>query len=350
MRIVLYNDRQTEREAMVRTMASIRNVTVEAYGDEAEAHAAILGESPQLMVVAVSARGGAEVVQRFRGSDVSGQAYLLAVFDAGMPSKEIPTLIAAGANDFMRRPVLESELIERVRAPERLLWWARNVGQPTLFGIDPPREVTGLQAWRNLGPLVATDFAQIAGRPVNAVEGWPASYSADLRCATVAMTMTQTQVEVRLSVVVDSAAQLWLKNEVLREPAATLGAIDDAVRELANTAGGCFKRPALAEGMVLTTGLPLTAPAPTREETINCWTLSIENSSVTMLLTCQVRRRGNQRLPASELTEGMVLLNDLRSRNGVLLASAGSRLTETTAAKLSQVLGARFYLDVSPGS
>jgi hypothetical protein len=163
------------------------------------------------------------------------------------------------------------------------------------------------------------------------------------------MSLTQVQVEVRLSVLVDSAAQTWLRNEVLREPAAPLGAIDDAVRELANTAGGCFKRPALSEGMVLTTGLPITGPAPSREEVTNCWALTIDNSNATVLLACQIRRRGNQRLPASELTEGMVLLNDLRSRNGVLLASAGSRLTETTAAKLSQVLGARFYLDVSPG-
>jgi hypothetical protein len=46
----------------------------------------------------------------------------------------------------------------------------------------------------------------------------------------------------------------------------------------------------------------------------------------------------------------MVLVHDVRNEGGVLLVPAGSRLTSTSAAKLAQMLGPRFFLEVAPAA
>jgi hypothetical protein len=43
----------------------------------------------------------------------------------------------------------------------------------------------------------------------------------------------------------------------------------------------------------------------------------------------------------------MVLVNDLCTEGGVLLVTAGSRLTSSTAGRLAQLLGERFVVEVA---
>jgi hypothetical protein len=82
---------------------------VEAAADEHAALAAIVRESAQVIVFSVPAKGGPDLVRRLKGADCSGQAYLLAVFDSGPTGKDIQNIIAAGAHDFLRRPVLDAD-------------------------------------------------------------------------------------------------------------------------------------------------------------------------------------------------------------------------------------------------
>jgi hypothetical protein len=122
------------------------------------------------------------------------------------------------------------------------------------------------------------------------------------------------------------------------------------LRELANTAGGALKRAALAENIALTTGIPFSeTPAPTLQAH-DCWTLKLDTDDGCLALVGEIRERANQRVAASKLSEGMILAHDVRNESGILLAPAGSRLTATTANKLAQMLGPRFFLEVAPAA
>jgi CheY-like chemotaxis protein len=323
---------------------------VEAVGDEQSALAAIIRERPNVVVFNVPAKGGVDLVRRLRAVDASGQMYLVAIFDASCSSKEIANVIDAGAQDFIRRPVTDAELAQRVRAPERVVRWARGLNKPAVFDLVAPVDVTGLLAWRTLGPLVADDLAQIAGSRFTVSEGWPQQFSGAVHRAVIPMSLAGDKLEVRVAVALDEQALSWLRESVLCDPSAGHDATDDALREFANTAGGALKRAALGEGVTLTTGMPINDTDAYAAATQSCWTLTLADRKACIAVLGEVRKIETLRVSATKLCEGMVLAHDVRSEGGVLLVPAGSRLTSTTASRLSQLLGPRFFLEVAPFS
>ena len=55
-------------------------------------------------------------------------------------------------------------------------------------------------------------------------------------------------------------------------------------------------------------------------------------------LIADARTRANRRVPARRLAEGMVVVKDVLNGAGVLLLPSGTRLTSTTAERLSRLL------------
>jgi len=273
----------------------------------------------------------------------------VALYDGTPAGREIAGVIDAGAHDFLRPPVLDAEFVERLKAPGRLIRWAHSLARPAVFDLSTPVDVTRLQAWKDLGALVAEDLSQIAGQRFAICRGWPTHFRHGLRSATIPMSLAGDQLEVRVSIVVDVSTLTWVRDALLGDANANDEATDDALRELANTAGGAVKRAALAENITLTTGLPSTDPSPLISDH-PCWTLTLSGGNASVVVVGEIRNRENQRVPASQLTEGMIIAHDVRNEGGILLVPAGSRLTDTTAAKLAKMLGPRFFLEVAPAA
>jgi len=349
MRIVLLNDKKSERDAMMRALPAA-TYRAEAVADEQAAVAAIVREPPQIMVFSVPTKGGVDLVRRLKAADASGQAYVMAVFDSAPSGKEISSILEAGVHDFVRRPVVDAELVGRLRAPGRLMRWARSVVRPDVFDLSAPVNVGALQAWKALGALAATDFAQVVGQSFLVHGGWPAHFCGELHSATIPMSLAGDQLEIRLSIVVDATMLKWMKETLLGDPTASTEATDDVLRELSNTAGGALKRAALSENVTLTTGIPSTDKAIRPPDKHACWTLTLEGGGPCLAVVGEIRTRENQRVAASALAEGMVLAFDVRNEGGMLLVPAGARLTSTTAAKLAGLLGPRFFLEVAPAA
>jgi DNA-binding response OmpR family regulator len=347
VRILLLDDKRTEREAMMRALLQGKH-RVEAVADVQGAMAAMTREAAQVIVFSVPHKGGAELVRRLSAADTSGQAYLVAIFEPSPSNAEIQHIVASGAHDFLRRPVQDAELIERINAPTRHLRWAHAIAKPAAFDFFAEVDVSRLQAWKNLGLLVADDLTQLAARAFTVSGGWPERLPGEGRGATIPMSLAGDQVEVRVSIAVDSTALHWLKTALLGDPAASNEAADDALRELANTAGGAFKRAALLENITFTTGLPRTEPNACVLGEHARWTLTIDGGDGCITLGAEIRKLANQRVSASNLSEGMVLVHDVRNDGGILLVPAGSRLTGTAAAQLGRLLGSRFFLEVAP--
>ncbi|HEY0463356.1 MAG TPA: hypothetical protein VGC79_04065 [Polyangiaceae bacterium] len=323
---------------------------VEAVADETAALAAIAREAPQIVVFSVPAKGGQDLARRLRGGENAAQTYLLAIVEATPVNKELSSLISAGVHDFMRRPFADVELLERVKAPERLLRWSRLVSKPCAFDFSPAFDVTSLRSWRSLGPLVAEDLGEMAGQPFAVSPGWPAHLAADAACAAIPMSLAGEQLELCLSIVADAGALAWVRRTLLGDPAANDVAVRDALRELANTAGGALKRAALGESITLTTGIPRDDSASRFPGKHQCWSLKLEDGVGCLAVVGEIRSRGNERISAAQLSEGMVLAHDIRGKGGVLIVPAGSRLTATSATRLAAMLGPRYFLEVAPAA
>jgi CheY-like chemotaxis protein len=323
---------------------------VEAVADETAALAAIAREAPQVVVFSVPTKGGQDLARRLRGGENAAEAYLLAVIEATPANKELSNLITAGVHDFMRRPFADVELLERVKAPERLLRWSRSVSKPCAFDFSAALDVGSLRSWRSLGSLVAEDLGEMAGQPFAVTPGWPAHLAADALCASIPMSLAGDQLELRLSLVADAAALAWLRATLLGDPAASDDAARDALRELANTAGGALKRAALGEGITLTTGIPRDDAASRFPGKHLCWSLKLEGGAGCLAVVGEIRSRSNERILAAQLAEGMILAHDIRSEGGVLIVPAGSRLTATSANRLAAMLGPRYVLEVAPAA
>lgn len=348
MRIVVLADQRAERDALTRMLAAHRRAEVIA--NEAAAIATIMREPPQIVVFSMPSRGGADLVRRLKGADSSGQAYLIALCDAAPSGRELGNMLEAGAQDFLRRPVIQAELLERLKSPARLVRWVKSLTTHAAFDLSAPVDVAGLRAWAQLGSVVATDFSEMAGAAFQIKKEWSSKIVGELRAATIPMSLAGDQLEVRVSIVVDAAGLEWLKANLLGDPGASDDVADDALRELANTAGGALKRAALIENVTLTTGIPTTEAMAVPAAHMASWTLAIEGSDACLALVGEIRQRSNQRLAASELSEGMIPAHDVRNEDGILLVPAGTRLTTTSAARLGKLLGPRFFLEVaSPG-
>jgi CheY-like chemotaxis protein len=321
---------------------------VEAVADEQSALAAISRQAPQVLVFSVPQKGGSDLARRLRAVENCSESYILAVLEAAPANKEITNLISAGVHDFMRRPFADTEWVERVKAPERLLRWSRSVSKPNAFDFSDALDVSSFRAWRSLGHLVAEDLQQMAGQPFAVSQGWPAHFAADPYTASIPMSLAGDQLQLRLSIAADTTSLAWLREVLLGDASANDAAARDALRELANTAGGALKRAAVAEGVTLTTGLPVDDSAARFPGSHNCWTLDLGGSAGSLAVVGEIRNLANERVSAANLIEGMVVAYDVRNQGGVLLVPAGTRLTSTSAARLANLLGPKFFVDVAP--
>jgi CheY-like chemotaxis protein len=318
---------------------------VEGVGSLKEALAAIARERPDVIVASIEPGGGADVVRQLRNA---GDAHILALIDGDRRPWDIPTLLAAGADGVMRAPIAEAELLARVKqSPRRMISRAQRMAAPAL-DRSAAAVVSGLQAWQNMGALAVNDIVQMVGEPLRVCDRAPSGFAGGLRGATIPMSLASANIEAHVSVVTDENGRHWLGRRLLGEERASEASLDDVLRELANVAGGALKRAALAESVILTTGLPLSNHAVRLTgHGVRCWTVTLEDGVERIAVVGELHHVETRRVPASGLREGMVLTCDLRSANGQLLVTAGSRLTNTTATRLAKLLGSRIFVEVA---
>jgi hypothetical protein len=205
-----------------------------------------------------------------------------------------------------------------------------------------------LHAWRQLPALAADDVGQVIGQNLSISENPPAAVAGGVHAAKLSLFAPQDAVEVRLHVIIEDSMLEWFRLTLLGDPATDEAATQDALRELANTAGGCLKRAALAEGLALTTGLPVDVSQPSVSDTARRFSLNVGTKRI--VLTAEVHDRPLLQVQAGDLSEGMVPVADVYSSDGRLLATAGSRLTETTVANITNALSPQHRIVVCSSS
>ncbi len=341
MGILVVDESAVDREAVAGLLQKGR-YRVDRAADLKAARAHVERELPQVVVLVWPREGGVDFIKFLRARE-SGQdrAHVLALLDKSQ--SDVRALFAAGVDDFAWRPCSPDELLARVDAPRRIGKWAgRTCGDEWRAYSDIRR----LRSCQQLGAIVAADLAQVVGQPLEISSG-SLSTARPLRGATIRMTLASEQTDLCISVLVEPSSLSALGAQLLGDAQAPESATDDILRELANAAGGAVKRMGLVEGITLTTGLPENVHAPALEsDRARFWVAAMKESGVRIAIVGEIQSHANKKIAASELREGMVVARDLCNEGGILLVAAGTRLTATTADRITRFLGKRVVVEV----
>ncbi|HEY1549889.1 MAG TPA: hypothetical protein VGG28_18800 [Kofleriaceae bacterium] len=311
-----------------------RGHTIDLHEHDA-AGAAIRARSPEVILAWLPDGESVAKLRDVSATDVAKTAFVIGILPDGAQDRVISSALAAGCHDVVRTPCSDEELVARVEVLERLRGWQ---GAKPATLAKPRAE--DARAWTFLGDVVADDLEVMVGKPLRVMRG--TGTVAAVRSASIPMVFARDHIELAISVAADAAACRWLGENLLGDAAAAPEALDDVLREIANTAGGAAKRAMLPEGVVLSIGIPVAGDARAAQTlaanpTARTWRIFLDDD-VSIVLVGEVRARPNQRIPARKLIEGMVLVTDVRNAAGVLLLPGGTRLTSTTAEKLGRLL------------
>jgi hypothetical protein len=161
----------------------------------------------------------------------------------------------------------------------------------------------------------------------------------------ISLTLAADHLQLQLGIGVDEHTREHL-TEMLLGGDATLEAICDALREMANTAGGAIRRAALDDGMSFAMGLPSNENVFASEKRRRGFAITDANG---LYFECVVTFSANMpmRVSVSDLREGMVIMSEVVDETGAVIVAAGSSLTQTSAERISAVLGCGTLVEIS---
>lgn len=269
-------------------------------------------------------------------------------------AKPTPATIEAafksGAEDFLRKPIVVEQLRGRI---ERMTYHRQCVAAAATRGEAESRsatsKITTLRAWGGFHFLAAEAVSGVTMLDL-AVTKAPVAASPAM-ASTMLLSVASEQVECRVAVDGDQQSLELLADAAVG--AHDRASIADLLGEIANNAGGVFMRAAFEEEIVLTTGLPVEIALSEVERQLSaadhsvvCW-VADPASGAQLRVRLAVRARRNAFVRVSALREGMVLVSDLKSAEGGVLLTAGTRVTSSTSERVRRMLDARPIVEVA---
>ncbi|HEX4455311.1 MAG TPA: hypothetical protein VH143_30840 [Kofleriaceae bacterium] len=284
--------------------------------------------------------GGAALVDYARRLDARHRHYVIVVCPRPRPS-EIIAFVEVGADDFTCTSASCEEMLARVDAPRRIRDWTARPMRTQTIRLRKLLELDGRRIWREIDSIVTTEIGEMLGL---ALEPEQRVDTAIRWCGAVPLTLNGEHVELQLGVGLADAGEEQFAQDVLGADA-TEAAIEDALREIANVAGGAVKRAALGDGLVMTIGLPTDDDVFAMANARRWASTTASGLRLTFAIAATPAQLRSMR--CGELHEGMVVAREIRDTAGHVVAAAGTRLTATTVERLVQVLGANACIEVA---
>jgi CheY-like chemotaxis protein len=339
MKVLIASSDATLRRRFANWLVSAHHTAVEA--EAASSACAALDGKPDVVIVDwMLAGGGAPLIKYMRGLDPRQHHYVIAICMRPQPS-DIAAFVAAGADDFAPASASREEVIARVEALARIRGWTAKLTQVRAIAFGETLDLDGLRVWREIDSIVATEVGEMLGATLRPE---PRSDGAIQWCGSVPLTLSADHVELLLGVGIAADANERFARDVLGTMAGE-AAIGDALREIANVAGGAVKRAALGDGLAMTIGLPtgddVFAVASARR-----WAATTP-SGLQLTFAIAATPSHVRLVRRCELREGMVLASDIHNAGGVLLVAAGTCLTSTTVERLERFLDVNERVEVS---
>jgi CheY-like chemotaxis protein len=337
VKILLAHGDATARHRFAQWLASAGHVVLEA--ETAAGASALLPRGADVVIADWHLPGGgAAFVKHLRSLATRDRHYLIVT--CGRPLEaEITAIFNAGADDLaITASMMRSELLGRVDGLKRVRGWG---GAAKSVEFGPLSDLDKVRAWRELDTIVSVELGEQLGTGLHAVDDAPREIAFS---GAVSLSLAVEKVELQLSIGIEREMVAAFGGALLDGDTSD-AMLADALRELANVAGGAIKRAAGNDAMAVTIGLPTNASV---EDASNARTWSATTSTglrlriAAVALPCKGRA-----LRRVELREGMVLAGDVRNQAGLLLVAAGTYLTSTTVDGLARTLDSNALVDVT---
>lgn len=312
-------------------------------------------DDPTLGDIAVALREGSDATYRSLvaivqadTSDARSAAYAAGADDVALGTAS-PRELADHIRSAERVVRLERRLRERVveleSALRRLALAARSRGQEVATtAAAPQRGGIGFlltNAWTDLERLMTGMCREYLQADYQPVVGGTAP--TDGRGATISLTDVENELRLELSFITSDASARAIAATICGDPSLVDDDIvRDVILELANSGMGAVKAAFLGEQFCFAGSLPKELSSFDAAKLLHGAEakriLTFRSDGAVVHAIVSVRHQGKTRVPLSRLKEGMVLAQDLVNDGGVLLARAGTRLTETTAHRLARLM------------
>ncbi|HEX4452328.1 MAG TPA: hypothetical protein VH143_15735 [Kofleriaceae bacterium] len=340
MKVILAHSDASTRRRFAQWLTSANHVVHEA-GNVAAACSLVSQGADVVIADWHLAGGGASFVKYVRSLDAQHRHYLVVTCGRAL-NHDITAVVAAGADDFaITSSVTQAEMLARVDGLKRARASAAIVGgsnKSVEFG--PLFDLDKVRAWRDVDAIIASELGEQLGAPLQAVVGpsSPVAYS-----GAISLSLANEKIELQLGIGIerDMVAPF---GAALLDGDTSEATLADALRELANVAGGAVKRGAVNDGVSFTIGLPSNAMVCDLPDTRSWYATT--SSGLRLRITAIAWASVPRSVRRADLREGMVLASDVRNAAGMLLVTAGTYLTSTTVNGLDRTLDANTPVEV----
>jgi hypothetical protein len=239
----------------------------------------------------------------------------------------------AGAVDVLRPSADADEIAGRV---------ANASASKTRPGTAPIRRA---KAWHDLEAIIARELGELLGTTLRAAS---AASRQLVHTSAIPLTSVTQRMSLNFGLGIDERTNGQLRDLLLGGDPST-DAMQDALREMCNTAGGAIRRAALDDGMSLSVGLPSDKNSFGSTSESRIFTIT-DGKGVQIECAVQITTNAPARVGAQDLCEGMVLACDIKDVSGGVVHPRGTVLTATTISSIAELMGNATTIDITHGT
>jgi hypothetical protein len=239
-----------------------------------------------------------------------------------------------GADVFLAKPFPDAALLSAVRGPRVV---ARIAASP----LSSAQRLVSTATFANLQAVLT---AALDGATSTSFRRASPRREDDTVRASIAMSAPQQRLEVRFGVFASIHSAMELARAMIGTAPSEPAMLREVLGELANQTLGAVKASLQNEGYRFTLSLADITSAPPRERFVAGLVERrdhlFEAGEARLAIAIGCAGASVVDVAPSRLVEGMVLAEDLISPSGMLLASAGTRITRATAERIPKHCGA----------
>ncbi len=325
---------------------------------------------PNLLVTdgMVPELSGEALTRLVRSQEAARYVYVIFVTSRG-DAETRKAAFAAGADEFLAKPLERDELVSRLRVADRIVHLETRLRgkvrelETALRRLDAaaaiagsaamaranhapasehdgdalvPRELAEKPSWRRIESIVQrmlSEFSQKELSPIPLAADFKPAYARSITLTSVALVT-----EVRFTITVEKPGLLEIATGLFG-PDPDEALMEDTLAELANLAMGGVKAAFAEDSVTLTSGLPASvAPDHLEPNALHRREQLYGGPNVRVGLRLEVARCPTKRVRSFELSDGMILAAPVTTEGGVMLVPGGVRLVTNTIERISKTL------------
>jgi CheY-like chemotaxis protein len=368
-RVLVVGKNPLDSAHVERTLADFGYTNIVIRYGAAEGLAELAATSPRLVVtdLELTDSDGCAFTRTIREASVDHYVYVVMLTGEGSANK-LREAFAAGVDDFVAKPYRAEELVARVRAGDRIVELegelrirsreleialrridvsaaqralaSAHARRPTVTAVLGDGGLDGLlrlASWTGATDVFAQalgDFFQLPCAATAVVDDIVNPAVADVTLAEPAR-----QLEMGISVLADDASMRAMALQLLGDGDDAEGALA-LLLEVCNIMMGSLKTAFLGNGHSFTGAVPVELPFVDARAQLDSHPirhrLAFTCGDAIVEIWIRARERSNAKVLAKNLTEGLVLAQDVLDTTGATLAIAGARLTRSMVERISK--------------